>query len=430
MDNEILGKLEQSLMIQLEWIHENIIKNQIDEGPLGDIEDVKSDIHRFMLAVLDISINENSVHFLIHSNVVLDHPYEIFEDILLEVSWKFIKKVWEQVYNNHKMKDLLGIMNFYSEIMHSFGPIRFQKHFEKKKTILIWKFCRFIVTTRIKTFKKLIFNRNREERTTFLNQLKSNISKNSVKIDQFFEYDSIFVEFCKKAFNSDSDLSKHEKSEQLMKFWQSFLLAPKIIKTQSGLTKKGSTINKEYEVSSIYIQINEETFKFLNEVKSSDDKWEQFNDNKQLERLRNKVHNRELSLCQPKQREHIFAIIRINNMDKIIESIEEEEDKDIEESYDKLEDVKETRQELSKVDDKEDDNSGYDFSGSTVPEVEKSTELPRRRTFFEMFHKPNMKLSNSYDASNSYAEGKTRVTTNSPSQFSTQRNSYSQNMFK
>lgn len=93
LDTEIMNKLEIGLTSQLNLIHENIISNQIDQGPLGEIEDVKSQIRDFLLAVLDISINENSVHFLIHSNVVVDHVYEVFEDVVLEMSWKFIKRV-------------------------------------------------------------------------------------------------------------------------------------------------------------------------------------------------------------------------------------------------------------------------------------------------------------------------------------------------
>ena len=38
------------------------------------------------------------------------------------------------------LKELLPILNYYSEKIHKFPPIRFQKKFEKKKTILVSKF--------------------------------------------------------------------------------------------------------------------------------------------------------------------------------------------------------------------------------------------------------------------------------------------------
>lgn len=126
LDNTMMTRLQHALCCQLELIHDNIISNQIEEAPMGNIEDVKLIIQKFMLCVLDISINENSVHFLAHSNVVLDHAYEMFEDLLLDVSWKFIKSVCEKVYNKHMIRELRNILSIYSRIMHEFGPLRFK----------------------------------------------------------------------------------------------------------------------------------------------------------------------------------------------------------------------------------------------------------------------------------------------------------------
>ena len=140
LDSKLIKSLQLSLIAQMEIVHDNIISNHIDDAPLGYINDVESTIKDFMLAMLDISINENSVHFLMHSNIVLDRIYENFEELMLEVSWKFIKTVSEKVYKKNMLKELLSILNYYSEKLHNFPPIRFQKKFEKKKTILVSKF--------------------------------------------------------------------------------------------------------------------------------------------------------------------------------------------------------------------------------------------------------------------------------------------------
>lgn len=140
LDKVMVTRLEEALAAQLEIIHENIISHQIDEAPQGGLEDVKAIVRNFTQSILDISINESSVHYLNHSNVVLDHLYERFEDLLLKISWNFIKLICEKVYNKYMVRDLLDILDNYSSIMHTFGPIRFKKNFEKKKTVLVCKF--------------------------------------------------------------------------------------------------------------------------------------------------------------------------------------------------------------------------------------------------------------------------------------------------
>lgn len=91
LDQDMLSKLQHALSDQIQLLHENIISHQIDDGPEGDVEDIKIVIRKFMQLMLDISLNENSIHYLLHSHVVLDHTYEIFEDLILNFVWTFIK---------------------------------------------------------------------------------------------------------------------------------------------------------------------------------------------------------------------------------------------------------------------------------------------------------------------------------------------------
>ena len=127
LDKTMISRLQSAFESQLEVLHDAIINSYIEDAPLSQIDDVKLVISKFMTWILDISINENSVHYLIHSSVVLDHPYEIFEDSLLELSCKFIKRLCELVYNKYKVGELLSILGIYSKIIHNLGPLRLKK---------------------------------------------------------------------------------------------------------------------------------------------------------------------------------------------------------------------------------------------------------------------------------------------------------------
>ena len=120
----MISRLQSAFESQLDVLHDTIINSYIDDAPMSQTDDIKLIINKFMLWILDISINENSIHYLIHSSVVLDHPYEIFEDSLLELSWKFMKNLWEQAYNKYKVGELINILDTYSKIIHDFGPLR------------------------------------------------------------------------------------------------------------------------------------------------------------------------------------------------------------------------------------------------------------------------------------------------------------------
>ena len=95
----------------------------------------------------------------------------------------------------------------------------------------------------------------------------------------------------------------------------------------------------------IYIDVNESTFTLLNNIKASDEKCGEFNSNKNIERIRNKVHNKELSLTHPKHKEYDYVVAKLNNnelykMSDIPEDTEEAEeeksvDKIVDKSYDK-----------------------------------------------------------------------------------------------
>lgn len=429
LDSELVKALEKCLIGQMQLVHDNIISHQIDEGPLGYINDIECTIENFMLAILDISINENSVHFLMHSNIVLDRIYEVFEDLMLEVSWKFIKRVWEKLYKKNMLKELLPILNYYSEKIHKFPPIRFQKKFEKKKTILVSKFWRYIITLRFEAFKKGIRNKDGVEKKNFITSVKNHLDINKDKIQKFLGTKSLFTDYWKKVFDSDHDLSTDSRAKTLFILWATFIMMPKKAKEKDAKNVYKMKLNKELEIGRIYIEVNEDAYKFLKSAKKNDEKCEKFNENKHLERIKNKVLNRELSLWQPKQREYEQIMYKVDTMDQIPERIEEEDEKEPDNNRNENEDSKEfhnasTESITNDHSEAEDDPLKNSFE---IPKIEKSAEFPKRRTFIELLNS-NDKLSVSYDASTD-ADRKTRVHTNSPSQFSTQINSDYKNIF-
>ena len=145
LDSNLVSKLEIAFSDQLHLLQENILSHQVDDGPQGDIEDIKIIIKKFMQWMLDISLNENSIHYLRHSHVTLEHTYEIFEDLILNSAWNFIKSLCEKVYNKHMIGELLEIINYYTGIVNEFGPMRFKRKLEKTKTVIVSKFWRFIL---------------------------------------------------------------------------------------------------------------------------------------------------------------------------------------------------------------------------------------------------------------------------------------------
>ena len=259
-------------------------------------------------------------------------------------------------------------------------------------------------------------------RAKFLDHLIFNYNKNKERIKSFFSSETIYSEFWIKIFNYDEDFKSHTQKEKLIDLWKSWLDVSKIFKNTLGIVKKNSTIKEE---SNIYTKINEDAYTLLKNIKASDDNWDIFNEEKKLERLRNKVFNRELSLWEPKQREYNIVINRIDSMelckmDEINEDCLEENKEELDSSYDRCEDA-DNSNDQSSIMVKMNTDMSNDASLRVNSAVDKSTELPQRRTFLDFFNNDTTKLSRSVEMGNSSIGDKiTRVTTTSPSQFSRQ----------
>lgn len=103
--------------------------------------------------------------------------------------------------------------------------------------------------------------------------------------------------------------------------------------------------------------------------------------------------------------------------------LEEGKSEDLDESYDKID-------EMGKLKTHEVRILHQEFTPRDILPNEKSTELPERRTFFEMFHSNSQKISKSFENESSIADQKTRVTINSPSVFSSQLGTEYRDIFR
>mmetsp|Transcript_37348 Transcript_37348/g.36946 ORF Transcript_37348/g.36946 Transcript_37348/m.36946 type:complete len:282 (+) Transcript_37348:1446-2291(+) len=193
-----------------------------------------------------------------------------------------------------------------------------------------------------------------------------------------------------------------------------------------GISQRKSSLERE---SSLYITVNEDAFKMLTNIKASDEKCEEFNHKKGIERILNKVLNREFSLADPLQRKYQLFVQKFSSMEQlkmtqIPEENEEEKKNDsineIDQSYDKLEDLSS----LNENDPKEIVNKSADEKFAPYGQTlnDKSIELPERRSFFQLFVNESTLKPKSDVNDTSFADRKTRITGTSPSSFSSPLN--------
>jgi hypothetical protein len=96
-----------------------------------------------------------------------------------------------------------------------------------------------------------------------------------------------------------------------------------------------------------------------------------------------------------------------------LDELEEGKSEDLDESYDKINEIVKYKTNEIKIDVQE-------FTPRDILPNDNSTELPKIRTFFDLFRNDSPKISKSFGNESSIADKETRVTINSPSVFSSQ----------
>lgn len=91
-------KLYSALERSLSEVHSDFVQQILDKSPMGDVGPTKTVLLKFFDSLLDLSINERTVHYLATSDVPIDGIYERFEELLSSTQSKFIKKLMETGY--------------------------------------------------------------------------------------------------------------------------------------------------------------------------------------------------------------------------------------------------------------------------------------------------------------------------------------------
>lgn len=131
--------------VSIKDYHKDLIQHIRDKTPLSDIIPFETVLKRFIQAIIDMSINEKSVHFMNSTDIEFDTLYNKFESVLTKECGSFIKTALEVGYKAKHLKVVYSTFEEYSTTIKSLLPAKSQKEFEKRKTEIIIKFIRFII---------------------------------------------------------------------------------------------------------------------------------------------------------------------------------------------------------------------------------------------------------------------------------------------
>lgn len=84
---------------------------------MGDYSPVKDTLKEFLTSMIDISLNEKSVHYLHSTDVIFHGLYEQFQSIILNENKSFFKKFIETAF---KKKNLASIQSLFGEYIQIF----------------------------------------------------------------------------------------------------------------------------------------------------------------------------------------------------------------------------------------------------------------------------------------------------------------------
>lgn len=188
--------------VSIQEYHKDLIQHIRDKTPLSDIIPFETVLKRFIQAIVDMSINEKSVHFMNSTDIEFDSLYNKFESVLTKEWGSFIKTALEVGYKAKHLKVVYSTFEEYSTTIKSLIPAKSQKEFEKNKAEIIIKFIRFIICTRIKQFATFDYSKIEK---------KWNPSLDHAMKKEFDVQNSMFLKNFYKAVDDKYDRSKFEK---------------------------------------------------------------------------------------------------------------------------------------------------------------------------------------------------------------------------
>ena len=141
-------------VVSIKEYHRDLIQHIRDKTPLCDMIPFETVLKRFVQAIMDLSINEKSVHYLNSTDIDFDTLYNNFEVHLIKECQDFTKNALEVGFKTKNLRIVYKTFNEYSTTIKSILPAKSQKEFEKTKTNIVIKFIRFILSTRMKSYAK------------------------------------------------------------------------------------------------------------------------------------------------------------------------------------------------------------------------------------------------------------------------------------
>lgn len=220
----MVKKLQEMFTVIIRDYHKDLAQHIRDMVPTSDIIPFETVLKRFMQAMIDLSINQQSVHYLNSTKMEFEKLYTDFEEILLKEAQGFVKHALEIGFKTKNLKRVYKIFGEYSTTVKSILPKKSQKDFEKEKTNIIIKFIRFILTTRMSAFAKADFSKIEKKWCPGLeHEMKS----------QFEAPNSVFMNHFNKVVDEKFDRVKFQKywfmslgtdTSLLIKFYDDSLL--------------------------------------------------------------------------------------------------------------------------------------------------------------------------------------------------------------
>ena len=205
LTKEMMGYLKEMFTFWIQEYHKDMIQHIRDKTVLKDNSSMQVVLKKFFQALVDLSINEKTVHYMNCSDVELDKLYKTFETILLQETSSFIKNALEVGYKANNLKLVYSVFENHSTTVKGFLFHRSQRLFDKTRTEVIVKFVRFLICSRLKQFES--FDASKIEG-------KWNPTYENVMNTIFEGKDSVFL----KNFNKAAEEKNIDKS-QFKKYW-------------------------------------------------------------------------------------------------------------------------------------------------------------------------------------------------------------------
>lgn len=112
---------------------------------------MKTVVEKFFDSLVDLSVNEKSIHYAKTTDVLFDGVYSRFEHILLKASLTFTKKILEIAHKKKRLSMIDSVLTDYAELFNGI-PAKSLKDIEKMRSETVIKFVRFLVKARHKKF--------------------------------------------------------------------------------------------------------------------------------------------------------------------------------------------------------------------------------------------------------------------------------------